>query len=168
VRPHDTPQAVRYGAQERVTGSVSLYVVRLLQTVDINECDYEFLGSATGADYLALQLSDTGPAAPDTGQLIGLRGNKLCFVGRRQRPFAHRTCAFHRRPNAITGRPLAVSCGVRTIARGAFSIMCPTCSLLSRVRSVLGLRGGVPRLRYPIALECHPIPIIGLLFAGRR
>jgi hypothetical protein len=120
TEPHDQvvgaqsrPQGIGDGDKKGVPGTVTLGVVDSLQTVNINEGDYQFFRSATCTIYLPPKLIEAGGPLPDVGQLVGLRRftvqSSLGAIPCRQDAVAGGLGTFFARRGAIVGCTRAIA-----------------------------------------------------------
>ena len=64
------PEALDQLAQQLVPGGVSVYVVDLLQAIDIDVSGYELMARSPRAIYLPLEIYESDPAPAGAGQVV--------------------------------------------------------------------------------------------------
>lgn len=128
------------GGEQGVSGEVTLGVVDLLESVDVDEGEDETLAAAVCSVYLSLQLLDPGTSSPDVCQLIDLRrfsipcGLRAFVCGLGELALGLR--AFLAGSGAIGSRSGAVGGCCGAIGRRPLTIVC-----LGRVSSSRLIRG---------------------------
>jgi hypothetical protein len=140
--------------QQRIAREVTLGVVDLLQTVDIDERDHKPFARSASALALTLELFHTRPAPSNMGQLIDL--GRLA-VKRGLNPVARRHRTITRGLLAFRGRPETICRCIGAIVRSPPAITRDPQQLLSRHRTSRSSRTItrpntlVSPLGYPIA-----------------
>jgi hypothetical protein len=158
------PQGIGDRDQQSIARKVTLRVVDLLQTVDIDERDHKPFAGSASALALTLELFHACPAPSDMGQLIDL--GRLS-IKRRLNPVARRHHTITRRLLAIRGRPETIGCSIGAIIRGPPAITRDPQHLLSRHctdrsdRPITRLGAPVPTVSYLIARRSYASTLLG-------
>jgi hypothetical protein len=150
--------------QQRIAREVTLRVVDLLQTVDIDKRNHKPFARSASALALTLELFHARPAPSNMGQLIDL--GRLA-VKRGLNPVARRHRTITRRPLAFRSRPETICRGIGAIVRSPPTITRDPQHLLSRHRTsrygrtIPRLSAQVPPLGYPIARRSYASALPG-------